>query len=614
MTRVYGFEGTWTDDCYVAWGAAALLLDNGLIRNAYSKLTVPQHIVEGTESQESIARLPDDVEIDDEYALGDVTVVALRRTSRSFLFTTRKGKQTGEIARRPYGASGMVYYVFSDRASFENYVARVVARVVGHILKEEKKPNSEKLDILYDALVLAPHDPYLHGLRVLAAPDLEATKELAQSSLRTPEDTRAFLQFVDVCTRDDFVYRLKYDRGIGEGGGLEIKDAKRQFDALETIETKLIPHLRKANPYLPPDTQPAPRVLLKTGSAELEFSVRVKGESLLQRLARFLEVQRIQEVIRGNVPDALAQDKNFTAALDQLIRPTPETTVTHKPLDKADDEYEDVVPPSYALGKLHEDGPLAILGAPQAASREIKRIDLRLSMSMREAVSLEDSGSGAAPLGSGLFKSRNDFLFRPFVFSVWRRSDGSGRHQFWLQSVKPLDHDQVQLLTAIPSMVNPGGFMKSLQLPVSLSTQGEVVIGGRQVGTVFPYSLVAWTEFMANFTNWCGRYELEHGLDESVEWIQPTRSVPPPRSVRLALALQELGIPSSVSRVRATANQRSDKDGQLSTGLVQKVVDEFPNFFVRDEREDDDYLTLSEQGARLIAIYRRATTVVAAPE
>lgn len=612
MIRVYGFEGSWTDDCYVAWGAAALLLDDGLIRNAYSKLTIAQHVVESDGSQESIAKLPPDVEIDDEYALSDVTVVALRRTSRSFLFTTRKGKQSGEIARRPYGATGLVYYVFSDRQSFDKYVEHVVAKVVGHILKEEKKPDSEKLDIIYDALVLAPHDPYLHGLRVLAASDREATRELAESSLRDEDDRRAFSQFVDVCTRDDFVYRLKYDRGIGEGGGLEIKDAKRQFEALETVESKLIPFVRRANPYLPSDTQPAPRVLLKTGSAELEFSVKVKDQSLLQRIARFLEIQRIQDVVRGNVPDVLAQDKAFTEALDRLVKPTAETVVTHKPLDKSDTEYEDVVVSPFVSGETIDQGPFSILGAPQAATREIKRIDLRLSMSMREAVSVEDSGGGGPPLGSALFRKRNDFLFRPFVFSVWRRIDSSGRHRFWLQSVKPLEHEQseVVFLSAIPSLVNPGGFMTSLQLPVSLAANGVVSIAGATVGAVLPHNLETWAEFMSSFTKWCGQYELEHGLDEGVEWIQPPRPTIA-RSVRIALALQELGGTSTVSRVRDFSNQRFGKDGVLTTGLVNKMAEDFPEFFSLDEREDDDFLILREKGIRLISIYRRATAVPA---
>jgi hypothetical protein len=605
MIRVYGFEGAWPRDASVAWGAAALLVRDDIVCNAYSRLTISLQELTATDAIDVVSTLPDDVEIDDRCAESDVTVVALRRTDHFYLFKARLGSQAGLIQRRSV-AGHTFYYVFATRETFHQYASKVSARVFADFLKNESRPNDIKQRILYDAITLDPHSPYLHVLRTLAAPNRDATKRLVAASLRSDPDRETYRRLLEACTSDHLEYSIKYSGGIAKGRGLEVGKAKEQFAAIKTIDDRLIPYLRKTIPFLRVQGTQAPslRVVLLPGSAEIVFSATVEDEPLFRRVARYIELTYLQDALSGNLPEDLSRDTTFTDALETVVNPSPDTQLQHRPIGRT--EYEDVVVPRIIATKVREHGPLTILGTPQGASGEMKRIDIKLFPGIRESVSLEDNGFGGPPLGREFFHERNDFLFRPFVFKMWRQIDEDGRHVFWLQSAKLVDIGSTEPINAIPSSVVPGGFFMSLDLTVSVRSSAILSIRTDAVGQVGNPSLVTWESFLSRYASWCENYELEMGERDDAVWIPPTKQRSVSRLIRTLRALDELGGAAPFERIRELDGRADPRRDRIARWTLHNLFQEHPDLLLREERDDDYEMIMTARGRQFLAVYRRA--------
>jgi hypothetical protein len=609
MIRVFGFEGTRPDDANIAWGAAALLVKPDTLLNAHSRLTVPLADLSKTDATESVVALPDDVVVSEDDAASDITVAAIRRSEHSHLFLVRKNTQSGEIARRIRGQT--TFYVFATKADFAAYADRVAGQVIVELLKKEPDAREVQQRLIYDALVLAPHHPHLHALRTLTAPDIKATERLARASLRSDSDREAFRQFLEALTADSIDYRMKYEGGIAAGQGLDIEDAVQQFGALKTVISKgLIPHLRKVIPFLRTDEVELPmqRVLLHAGSAEIIFSVNVKDESRLRRVARYLELQYLQDALQGNLPATFPHDSTFLQAFEQVLQPTVDTVLTHKPFGAVD--FEDVVIQPFVSTGIREDAPFEILGAPQGASSELKRIDIKFFPFMREAVSLEDDGSGSPGLGRHHFRERNDFLFRPFVFKVQRISDSTHRHRFFLLSSRLLDVNVPDRITAIPSTVVPGAYLIDLDLPIVVS-EGGLTIGNDYIGeTPESPSFNTWESFLHEYGQWCQNYEFTRGATADAKWLPPSKAKPPTKTIRVLMVLAELGeaaVPLSQVRNVLRKRRTHEREPRLGLGAIRREV-EHSRFFETQQYEEELLVKMTADGARLLSIYRKAMT------
>ena len=609
MIRVYGFEGSWPKNAAATWGAAALLVADEVVRNAYSGQTMALRELTAPDAPDVVTLLPEDVSIEDQYGASDVTVVALRRTSHFYLFKTRLGTTQGLITRRPVSGNTF-YYVFATREAFSQYSSRVSARVFGDFLRNETREPEAKRNILYDALALDPHSPYLHVLRTLASPNVDATRVLVAASLRSDADRETYRQLLEACTADRLEYRLKYDGGIAKGRGLEVGRAQKQFAAIQTMDDRLIPYLRKTVPFLREQgTQTSPlRVTLEAGSAEIVFSAIVEGEPLFRRVARYIELTYLQDALRGDLPEDLSTDPSFTDALETIANPSPDTQLSHKPLGR--DQYEEVVVRRTVANKFREDGPISLLGTPQGASGEMRRIDIKLFPGLREVVSLDNDGEGGLPTGRDFFRQRNDFMFRPFVFRMWRQLDNRGKHVFWLQSAKLLETGTTDMLDAVPSSVIPGAFFRTPSMQTAVHIGEVLTIDGDSVGEVGNPSLVTWEVFLRRYADWCERYELDHGLQDNAVWIPPARRRAPPRLIRTLVALSELDGTASFERIRELDAKTYPRD-RIARFALHNLFQEHSDLLQREDRDEDYQLTLTARGAQLVRVFLRAQEFLA---
>src|SRR5439155_8859345 len=80
---------------------------------------------------------------------------------------------------------------------------------------------------------------------------------------------------------------------------------------------------------------------MRAASANIGFGVTLPNRPLIERVARYFELQLLQEILRGQVPAELVADTKFQDELEKLISPGEDTRVLQSGLGR--DEIEPVV-------------------------------------------------------------------------------------------------------------------------------------------------------------------------------------------------------------------------------------------------------------------------------
>lgn len=583
MTRLLGFEGT-MNGALVSYGAAALAVDDKHVRNAVSGVVV--EIEPHTFDSATKFKTPLDLDADLETA--PLVVLAVDRSSTlTEPLVPDTGRLGGYVAtkrEKPYW-----FYVFESRQAFAQYCEEATWNVTDALLDGEVQDDDIQ-PLIRACLVLAPKDPVLWAMRVHWSPDQDVSRKSAERLL-SPEARLVMSAYLRALAQpDDVEYVIKYDRGIANTGGLDLKMAIHQLDALHGLHEKLVPELRKRLPFLGDEGEiPEPRFqTLVAASARLGFGIR--GETLRQRVIRYFELDLIAEVVAGKLPTGLAADREFRAELETLLSP-PDTVVQHQPIGASELEPIERDPVAQPSETVVRDETVRVLGFVEGILRRVRRTELRVATNFVITVSMEDDGYGNVPVGVDILKSGHGGMFQPAVFSLIRRLYSSGRATWFLQRMLIVGDGIRCALDGFPSNVIDKALFKTAERTVSLHgrTLSIEELGGVHVIGEGHQSATSWLVALQSLA---APYELSAAGSTETKWLPPT---PIPAATALRRIIHVLGVLGRTARIGELVWGVNEKYGtRVRINNTMRELRAHNEFFEIDE----DEVQLSEAGRR----------------
>jgi hypothetical protein len=549
--RVIAFEGKRNAHGLVSWGAAALRQDDELI-NPTTGLRLPfsdEHISD-LASDGALTVLDKPIDVDDEFAASPMIVLEIRLGEFEEVVRVSMGR-VGGVVRSAHRAE-YNYYIFQNRIAFDQYKRGAVAAILHELFYEPL--GDEKAGVLLGAgLTLDPHNPGLGALRVSRSKNPHITQAIAVASLRSDEDRRCFHELLDAIRSEDNDYVLKYQDGIASGGGgLDTDQAARILGAMTNVHQLFAKQLKTDFPFL--QTPPAARLHeLRAASAEFHFTPQVTDRPFGEKVARYLELKLLQKAISGTIPKKLEHSEPFREALLQIVQPDDATVVNHRPFGeerlapiKVHTFDVEAASPTWSY-------PLVLLGYQSGLIREARRIEINIFPGRRLSLSAEDDGAGQLPLGLAFLKQRNDFLFKPNLYTVVRHMDEHKSETFYLQAVQTIEPGKVYAVTAIPSSVLSGAFVHKLDLEVRRSSKGDIIeLPVDRIDGVNAVSLPDAQRWMATYADACRHLEL---ADMRQSRLAPARMPPPSVLIQILSALEKLGGSANQIELVTTVNK-----------------------------------------------------------
>jgi hypothetical protein len=606
MKRVVGFEGSWPTSALIAWGAAAVEDDVALTNTSTGHSTSPLSKADLVTSG-ALTLLPDAIELRPEHESLALIVLALRKDNDQFQLLVPDTGRLGGVAGTKRSKT-VNFYVFRDRTAFAQYASDIAERVTSSVLRSPRSDESTRA-LISSALILMPSSPYLHALRAyFAATDQGRAAAVSRSALFDETARRTFDQLLAALTlkpTSASQYWLKYEDGIADGGGLDADDAAQQFGALAKIHKKILPILVDQTPFLESsDEIPSPRVHeLQAASANIGFGIALPNRPLFERVARYFELQMIQDIVRGNVPLDLQDDGDFQDALSRLLNPSPDTRVLQTPLGQVEPEPVAFQAP-FEAQNAQADARMVLFGTVEGITGEVRRAELKFFPQVRESVSTTDDGNGHSPEGHTVFYNRNDFLFRPAVFGVERFVDPNRRYRFFLQSCQILDAGDSVEIDAIPSSVVTGAFLQPPSpVSVAVTSGGGVTIAGIDMCMRQSPSLSSVRCMLVEFEQWAKAYEISVAERGEARWVKPVQPRRPSALYRLLIALSAKGGSAVVTDVIVEINRRFDT--MVRRNNTFREIGRNRELLGSDE-EDDDKIQLTPRGQLFVRIYQEA--------
>jgi hypothetical protein len=603
LIHVIGFEGLWPDDAIVAWGAAAVQTTDRL-KNSLSGLDMPWLHSSSVQSENiSFVEMPT-IDLDDDYVDSPLVVLAVRKREETFRFFLPDTGRLQCLGSR-YNKDGR-FYVFENRVAFDTYAADASLGVVAHILRENSISTQQASTLLRQCLILSPANPFVHAVRVYFSGDSRVrTALLARACLRTNAEKKTFDEMLEALgdeTSNGSRCWLKYEDGIARGGGLDAVDAAKQFTALAALDKRLRPLLLDRLPFFDAESEiPSIRIYeMRPGSANIGFEVSLPDRPLIERVARYFELQLLQEILRGAVPPELSDDPKFQDDLDKLVNPGDETRVLQIGFGR--DDAEPVVFQPFSSEEAKPEKRFVVFGIIQGVVGEVKRAELKLFPGIRELVSITDTGFDGVPVGSHVFQNRNDFLFRPASFDVHRFIDANSRYRLFLQRIDVLEREDHAKVTAFPSSVVRGAFVLPHQ-PIDVAWHsGGVVVSGVLL-TDYPSANHSSSDRLVEALSvWAKDKELELASTGQTTWIRAPRSPRPTALMRLLVSLDALNGRNTLSNLINEANRRFGTVLRRNNSL--REINRSREYMAIGD--DDDVVQLTNQGKLLVSIFKAA--------
>lgn len=548
MTRIIGFEGA-LHGALVSYGAAALLLDEGTVKNSVSKAIAP---LDENEALGNFTKFRSPLELDGDFTEFDLIVLAIDRSLRvaDFLVpdTGRLGGYLQQRRDKPY-----IYYIFQDRRSFQQYCNEATWAITDVILQEGLNQNDVD-ELIRACLVLSPRDALLLALRVHFSAKPESARRSAERLLSS-EAIPTFREFLAALSQPkDSEYQIKYERGIAGDGGLDLEVAVRQLRALRIVHQKLEPEIRRRLPFIG-DAGQIPELRFQTlRAASAQFGFGVLGQTLRDRVIRYYELQLLAEVVSGKLPSNLIKDITLQDQLTELLAP-PDTDVQHRPIGSPNLE-----PVERTLQRSADESPLtedfvSILGFVEGVARKVQRAELRVSRTHVITVPTDTDGDGKSPLGVEDLRSGQGSLFAPMHFILLRRLFPSGRVSWFLRRLTSVQHGTSFMVNAVPSSVVEKGMCKAASFKLTrdgsrLAAKGvcslEVIANGFE----------AASEWLGCYHEQVKAFELEAAIKPDTYWIPPL-PFPAPSALRRIVAV--LGVREGPIRISELITDLNDR-------------------------------------------------------
>jgi hypothetical protein len=330
---------------------------------------------------------------------------------------------------------------------------------------------------------------------------------------------------------------------------------------------------------------------LKAASAELGFGVL--GKSLRDRVLRYLELELLGSIFRGNIPPELAGDAEFLSNLHDVMTLPGGASMRHQPIGS-----DDLEPPAVEFKSEDEllvsDATVSVLGFVQGFFQEVRKAEIRFGVEHVEAVSIEDNGDGFAPSGvEGLRFGRG--LFQPVVAKFSRRRFNTGRVRYYLRSILPVDGRST--VDTFPSSVIRRGLFATGDDHAVRYTNGRISLGEME----FPSQASTLDGAKAWLAEW-----QRHVLEKELEAAENPKSRWYPASEtdfalkRVLIAVGGLPIPTTIDRIVQKINAEFEKRVRINN--TWRVIRTFAELFRVSE---DDGIELTKRGEAWLTVIRR---------
>lgn len=619
---VIGYEGSKLPASRVSWGAAAIK-DGDLLRNGGSGLTQPyrQEEIDALVTSGALTRFKNHIELAYHRSEDRPLVVALHPEfiSEAGIYELRPKVGLRAEATTDEGWS---VYVFADEAALNAYRDRVACSVIQQALKmHPEHTSSEIYQFLTEGLILHGHDGALNAAAAFYDPDFgddrEFALELALARLRTNVENdiakalfRA-LESAEASTRDEKAgqladraqYKIEYQNGIASGGGLGIPSAASLFSDLSVLDRVARDEAKRQFPFLEKD-QPSQVNALLPGSASLVFASAIKGESFSDRVSRYLKLTVLEELVDGKRADLVEQKGPAVVnSLRRVVQPTPETQAQHKLIARTalqpigSTRHLETFERGEPVGPVTSE-PMALLGYQSGLLDDWGKLEICIAPGTRIRLDSRKNDLEHPPVGIDTFLERDDFLFRPAIFTLVRERRDNGKPKYWLREARLIEDGAEATVTAIPSFVVDDAFLTRLSATVEIATRTMTI----EASKTRKWSSRIKKATLTNAQEWMLKYDEDFRMGLELDELKPIRIGPiympsPTALQRIAVVLheegEELSSSALIERVRALFH---DDVSVKPESLVKK----FPQYL---ENPREDIIALTDLGKKFAKAY-----------
>jgi hypothetical protein len=600
MIRIIGFEGV-LGGAVISYGAAAVELHDGTIINSFTRHKQARSEIDASEA---LTFFKTSWEFDDD-SLADenLVIVAVKRedvpayVADLYPDTGRLGGYLKSKREKPNQ-----FFLLRSRDAFRSYAEETAAQCADAVMREAWK-GADALGLIRCALTLSPRNPTLLALRVFLSPYQPMVRRTAERLLEGTDDiARAtYRSLLVACERSavaSTLYLVKYEDGDQKLGGFNLDDAVKQLHAIDSLNDRLEPSIRRTLPFLPEgDSLPKNRFQhFKAASAEIGFGVL--GNNLRERVLRYLELDALAKLLRGEIPPDLAQDAAFVADLKKVISPAGGATLKHWPIGA--DELEPVaVEIPEQDERLIDEKQFRVLGFVQGFYREVKRAEIRLSTSHVESVSIADDGAGLTPEGAEMLRSGSG-LFLPALFALLRRRLSSGRLRWFLQRMTLLTEAPKTIDTFGSTIVSKGLFSPATE--VAATFDGIHVRAGNSQIRIHGHSIESGRAWMEAWQQDTREVELLAAAQPMSGWTPPpglSEGSGVTAAMRVVLTLGPAPSGATIDQIVQGINDRFNT--HVRQNNTWRTIRQNADLF----QEGDDDVQLTPLGARWYLVLKK---------
>ena len=341
---------------------------------------------------------------------------------------------------------------------------------------------------------------------------------------------------------------------------------------------------------------------MEAASAHMLFVPQAHKDDVLgDRVARYLALELLENAVEGRLelPDT-EQQRTLDAAVERIVRPTPETSLRHKRLEEQ--ELSPVNASDVEQTERVRSERLDLI-AVISGLRHDSEAELQFTPSLRVTVSTEDNGDGEAPEGAETIRRDRTFLRRLCCVSLVREHVPGSTAKFFLRRLRLLGPGEGAQISALPSSVVTGAFVVGLRIRVRLSNRSDRLTGGLGgINVDSTGALDTTRDFLESLARAAARYELEHAGPTS-RWIGPPKSDEASPLARVVIVLQSQGGAANVSVIRTLVERRFGR--AVRGNNTRREVLRHPDLLEFDA-DDSQLVRLTEHGARYFIAFSGA--------
>lgn len=598
--KAIGIEGNWPEASPLTWGAVALLdEERHVLINSVTRQT---GIIDASEQY---FEFKTEVTISPGQTDCALIGVAVRRTAPGFKhLAVPIDTLVGVVACKRY--STYIVYIFQDRAAFDDYTSHAVPQVFAEYLASDSEQNDVFAHELAQTLMmLAPRNPYSNLLSVVTSENPDRALSAAKMMLRrSKSDTDLFMRLYEALSLETFVYEIRYEGGVTEGKGIGIGDAANILNNLVIVQERTRNTVVKADRFLEAyqDSLPSYRFtgLDPAASATFQLSISVANESKLFRLARYIEMVQLRELLRGRVPIELQNDQELLDALASIVEYDSETMCYHG-IGKSYEPAERFNP-----GDIMSESPTRLTGTflafVQGIYRDASVVEARVSARYCLQANMEHDHISA---NDHIFTSGVPFLYRPLLATVSIEM-GERRRRVELSSISMIGGE----ITMFPScvgrtlffLVPPGVCPMFAQIEEKVLTVApgfsSKIHRGRRGADDWLHIFQSHVQEVE--LNLAGRQSL--GEDLGIQWFDMASKPRVSPAMRIMKALEKNGGSASVAALRESISKFFDTKMHKSN-IRRSVYHDLSTYLEYDE--EDDVCRVSSLGKVWLYIFNQ---------